>query len=118
MNLREIFSRARREVCLKRVFLRVTTRLTVPGQVPYKAEYKSAQTKTETTRKLKTHLDQDEVVLDDTVTNETTDGGDSLLGNIELGRSRSLIVSLADTVDLLVDPVLKKVKKSQIRSKR
>jgi len=48
-------------------------------------------------------LDQDEVVLDDTVTNETTDGGDSLLGNVELSRSRSLVVSLSDTVDLLVD---------------
>lgn len=29
-----LFSRARREVCLKRVFLRVTTRFLVPGQVP------------------------------------------------------------------------------------
>jgi len=107
MNLREIFSRARREVCLKRVFLRVTTRLTVPGQVPYK-ERVIESIKYRNKRILKTHLDEDEVVLDDTVTNETTDGGDSLLGNIELSRSRSLVVSLSDTVDLLVDPGGKK----------
>lgn len=62
------------------------------------------------------HLDQDEVVLDDTVTNETTDGGDSLLGNIELGRSRSLVVGLSNTVDLLVDPRRANTRRESVRA--
>jgi len=65
------------------------------------------------TRERETHLDENEVVLDDTVTNETTDGGDSLLGNVELGGSRSLIVSLSNSVDLLVDPEEKR--KNRVR---
>ena len=65
-----------------------------------------------------THLDENEVVLDDTVTNETTDGGDSLLGNVELGGSRSLIVSLSNSVDLLVDPEKSEKESQQTFSKK
>jgi hypothetical protein len=48
-------------------------------------------------------LDEDPVVLDDTVTDEATEGSDVLLGDVELGRGRVLSAGLADAVDLLVD---------------
>jgi hypothetical protein len=50
-----------------------------------------------------TSLEHDEVVLDFTVTNEATHGGDGLLGNVKLGRGVASIVTTANTVDLVVD---------------
>ena len=48
-------------------------------------------------------LQDDEVVLDNTIVRETTHGCDSLLGNIVLSRSVSLIGARANAVNLLVE---------------
>lgn len=47
-------------------------------------------------------LDHDEVVLDNTVSNETTHGGDVLLGEVKLSRARRTRSTVGDTVDLVV----------------
>ena len=54
-------------------------------------------------RRRRTNLDDNEVVLHDTVTHEATHGGDRLDGRVELGGSRGGVLSLADAVDLLVE---------------
>jgi hypothetical protein len=48
-------------------------------------------------------LEHKEVVVDLSVTDEATHGGDGLLGDIELGRGVTSIVTAANTVDLVVD---------------
>lgn len=48
-------------------------------------------------------LEDEEIVLDDTVMGEATHGCDGLLGDIGLGRSASLITLGTDAVDLLVE---------------
>ena len=48
-------------------------------------------------------LEEEEVVLDDAVVGETTQGSDHLLGNVVLGGGIVVLLSEADTVDLLVD---------------
>jgi len=48
-------------------------------------------------------LDQDEVVVDDTIADPSTHWSDLLLGNIELSRSVTGVVTLANSVDLVVD---------------
>lgn len=47
-------------------------------------------------------LDHDEVVLDNTVSNETTHRGDVLLGKVKLSRARRTRSTVGDTVDLVV----------------
>lgn len=47
-------------------------------------------------------LDHDEVVVDNTVMGEATDGGDGLLGKITEGGSGVLLSGLANSVNLLV----------------
>ena len=48
-------------------------------------------------------LEDDKVVLDLTVSDETTHGGDGLLGAVELSGTVRLVVTTADSVDLVVD---------------
>jgi hypothetical protein len=48
-------------------------------------------------------LEHEEVVVDLSVTDEATHGGDGLLGDIELGRGVTSIVTAANSVDLVVD---------------
>jgi hypothetical protein len=48
-------------------------------------------------------LEEEEVVLDDTVVGETTHGSDSLLGNIVFSGGIVVIFAEANTVDFLVD---------------
>lgn len=48
-------------------------------------------------------LQQEVVVLDDTVMREATKRGDGLLGDIVLSGGVTLVVAAADTVDLLVE---------------
>ena len=48
-------------------------------------------------------LDDEEVVLHDTVVGEATHGGDGLLGDIGLGGGVSIVRARADAVDLLVE---------------
>ncbi len=48
-------------------------------------------------------LDHDEVVVDHTVVDETTHWVDGLLGSVEVGSSVTFIVTLTDSVDLVVD---------------
>ena len=48
-------------------------------------------------------LEHNEVVVDLSVADEATHGGDGLLGDIELGRGVTSIVTAANTVDLVVD---------------
>ena len=48
-------------------------------------------------------LEEEEVILNDTVVGETTHGGDSLLGDIVFGAGVVVLVAKADTVYLLVD---------------
>ena len=48
-------------------------------------------------------LEKEEVVLDDTVVGETTQGGDSLLADIVFGRGVVVFFAEANAVDLLVD---------------
>ena len=48
-------------------------------------------------------LEDEEVVLHDTVVREATHGRDGLLRHIRLRRGVLLVVALADTVDLLVE---------------
>lgn len=48
-------------------------------------------------------LEDDEIVLDDTVVREATHGRDALLGDIGLGRCVRVVLTRADTVDLLVE---------------
>jgi len=48
-------------------------------------------------------LDHDEVLVDDTVMGEATEGGDGLLGQVVLGLGVGLVLALSDAVDLLVD---------------
>jgi hypothetical protein len=48
-------------------------------------------------------LKHEEVVVDLSVADEATHGGDGLLGDIELGRGVTSIVTAANTVDLVVD---------------
>lgn len=47
-------------------------------------------------------LDHDKVVLDNTVSNETTHRGDVLLGKVKLSRARRTRSTVGDTVDLVV----------------
>jgi hypothetical protein len=47
-------------------------------------------------------LDEEEVVLDLTVSDEATQWGDGLLGSVELGSTVHLVVTRANTVDLVV----------------
>ena len=47
-------------------------------------------------------LEQEEVILDDTVVWEASQGRDSLWGNVRLCRRILLVVTAANTVDLLV----------------
>ncbi len=47
-------------------------------------------------------LEDDEIVLDDTVVGEATHGRDALLRDIGLGRCVRVVLTRADTVDLLV----------------
>lgn len=47
-------------------------------------------------------FENEEIVSDDAVVGEATHRCDGLLGNIRLGRSVGLVLSRADTVDLLV----------------
>lgn len=55
------------------------------------------------TRNGRTYLDHDKVILDDTVANEASHGGDGLDGDIELSRGVGLILGLSDSVHLLVE---------------
>ena len=48
-------------------------------------------------------LENDKVVLDDTVVREASHGGDGLLGDVRFGGGVGLIVARTDTVDLLVE---------------
>jgi len=48
-------------------------------------------------------LEEEEVVLDDTVVGETTNGGDSLPADIVFGRGVVILAAKANAVDLLVD---------------
>ena len=48
-------------------------------------------------------LEDNEVVLDDTVVGEATERGDDLLGHVRLGRCVGRVVALANAVDLLVE---------------
>ena len=48
-------------------------------------------------------LEHNEVVVDLSVADEATHGGDGLLGDIELGRGVTSVVTAANTVDLVVD---------------
>jgi len=48
-------------------------------------------------------LEEEEVVLDDTVVGETTHGGDSLLGNVVFGGGIVVVLTETNTVDLFVD---------------
>ena len=48
-------------------------------------------------------LQHEVVVLDDTIVREATHGCNRLLGDIMLGRRVAIILTTADTVDLLVD---------------
>lgn len=48
-------------------------------------------------------LEHNVVVVDLSVADETTHGGDGLLGDIELGRGVASIITAANTVDLVVD---------------
>lgn len=48
-------------------------------------------------------LEDDKVVLDLTVSDETTHGGDGLLGAVKLSGTVRLVVTTADSVDLVVD---------------
>ena len=48
-------------------------------------------------------LQDEEIVLDDTVVGEATHGRDLLVGDIRLGRGVSVVLSGADAVDLLVE---------------
>lgn len=48
-------------------------------------------------------LDKKEVVVDLTVVGEATHGGDGLLGLVEVGGSVGLVLTLTDTVDLVVE---------------
>ena len=47
-------------------------------------------------------LEQEEVILDDAVVWKASQGRDSLLGNVRLCRRILLVVTAANTVDLLV----------------
>ena len=48
-------------------------------------------------------LENDKVVLDDTVVRETTHGRNVLLGDVVFSRGVGFVVATADTVDLLVE---------------
>ena len=48
-------------------------------------------------------LEDEEIVLDDTVVGEATHGRDLLVGDIRLGRGVSGVLAGADAVDLLVE---------------
>ena len=48
-------------------------------------------------------LENDKVVLDDTVVREATHRRDGLLGDVVLRRGVALVVALANAVDLLVE---------------
>lgn len=48
-------------------------------------------------------LEDEEVVVDDTIVRESTHGVDGLLGNVRVSRSRSVRRSVSDSVDLLVE---------------
>ena len=48
-------------------------------------------------------LQDEEIVLDDTVVGEATHGRDLLLGHVRLSRSVGLVLARADPVDLLVE---------------
>lgn len=48
-------------------------------------------------------LEEEEVVLDDTVVGETTQGSDLLLGDVLLGGGIVVLFAEANAVDLLVD---------------
>ena len=48
-------------------------------------------------------LQHEVVVLDDTIVGEATHRSDGLLGDIVLSRGVSLVITTADTVDLLVE---------------
>ena len=48
-------------------------------------------------------LEDNKVVLDDTVVREASHGSDGLLGDVRFGGGVGLIVARTDTVDLLVE---------------
>ena len=48
-------------------------------------------------------LEEEEVVLNDTVVRETTQGSDLLLGNVMLSGGIVVLFTEANTVDLLID---------------
>ena len=48
-------------------------------------------------------LEEEEVVLNDTVVRETTQGSDLLLGDVVLSGGIVVLVTEANTVDLLID---------------
>lgn len=99
MNLRLIFSRSRREVWVMSDLRSVMTRFLVPGQHPYASRLASLEK-----RGQRTNLDHDKVVLDDTVANEASHGGDGLDGRVKVGGSGRGVLSFPKTVDLLVEP--------------
>jgi len=85
----------------------VTTRLTTPGHEPCTEATKGAGQRKggreERSKRGRTDLDHDPVVLDDAVADKAADRGDGLVGDVELGRGRRLVAGLADAVDLLVE---------------
>jgi uncharacterized protein (UPF0210 family) len=48
-------------------------------------------------------LEEEEIVLNDTVVGETTQGSDLLLGDVVLSAGVVVLVAEANTVDLLID---------------
>ena len=48
-------------------------------------------------------LEEEEIVLDDTVMGETAQGSDSLLGDVVLGGGVVVLIAETNSVDLLVD---------------
>lgn len=55
-------------------------------------------------REDKTNLDHDEIVLNDTVSNETSKRSDRFDSNIEFSSSTRFIISFTNSVNLLVEP--------------
>lgn len=55
-------------------------------------------------REAKTNLDHNEIILNDTISNETSHRGNRFDSDIEFSSSTRFIFSFTDSVNLLVEP--------------
>lgn len=53
------------------------------------------------------HLEHEEVVVDNTISNKTTHGGNGLLGGVKLGSGAGFVATFTDSENFLVEPEVK-----------